>query len=537
MSAILRNNIVVDPKDKKKVDERGAGSGQSAVAPAKNISKKWRHSEDPAFELMVGAEFLGQEPDIPAILEGYHDSPFDPSKRRVLGRLMGIFAMDYQGAKSEERNFLKRLLASRNAKEGYVANRALHMCRAPNVIRRTLALAVAHSRLEHGPIRGFIGAVQARIAATTFLLLGPGSQEMVWNLLMRCGLDARGAKKSNADRVLERALILKALAARRTQLGPWQKVEGPIAMQEISQFATEIRGVAVDELAMRTCIWEDSSEVETTYTHSSVAACLRYARGEIDPIWAWREHREDKSVAKSIHTLGYDEEVFPDLERNPLLERPRLHQALAEARLHAHLEFDTVKRQALCAYIAGEELSARMAEQKTLALDIISQLGFDVVQPETLEIMRRDAQGIYRFDAAHAFGLLTSRYTGATYVRRLFSDVLTSGIDPVSQIQDALQCGMPVPLIIYELKKTATKPLLVWEQHEGVSADQVQVAITDMSENKHHTLLARDLVKNELPVVLGKKTRVDAYFAPLALDLLAPPFGFPLPSLGLEDRL
>src|SRR5690606_39032748 len=118
---------------------------------------RWRHALDPAAELMPAAEFLGQDPDFQAILEEHEGSPFDPARRKVLGRLMGVFAMDYQGARSEERRFLRRLLAARNAREGYAANRALHLLGVPHAVRRTLALGVAEARFEVGPPLGFLG--------------------------------------------------------------------------------------------------------------------------------------------------------------------------------------------------------------------------------------------------------------------------------------------------------------------------------------------------------------------------------------------
>ena len=210
-----------------------------------------RFPADPAAELMPAAEFLGHDPDFPAILESFEGSPFDPARRRVLGRLMGVFAMDYQGARSEERRFLRRLLGSRNAREGYAANCALHLCGASHAIRRTLALGVAESRWTYGCRRGFLGAVQARLAATTFQMLGPAARETLWSTLTMAGTDAAGRRVPDADPVIERALVLKALAARRNRFGPWCP-SGPDALDEIVGFAAEIRGLAIERLAVGT---------------------------------------------------------------------------------------------------------------------------------------------------------------------------------------------------------------------------------------------------------------------------------------------
>ena len=167
MTAILRNNATTSRQSVGGAKMGRGGSGKAPLVAGHGIAKvkqQLRKPADPAAELMPAAEFLGHETDYVAILESFPDSPFDPARRKVLGRLMGMFAMDYQGARSAERAFLRRLLLARNAREGYVANRALHLCGAQHALRRTLALGVAESRWEEGRNVGFLGAVQARIA-------------------------------------------------------------------------------------------------------------------------------------------------------------------------------------------------------------------------------------------------------------------------------------------------------------------------------------------------------------------------------------
>ena len=252
MTAILRNNAV-SGREAAVVRDGGGGGSTKGLRRGGPVRRKTDLPEDPAAELMPAAEFLGNETDFVAIMEKFPDSPFDPARRKVLGRLMGMFAVDYQGASPEERRFLKRLLATQNAREGYVANRALHLCGASHVIRRTLALGVAESRFATRPTLGFLGAVQARVSATTFRLLGPQGRETLWNVLTLAGCDEHNRPLSAADRVLERALILKALAARRHRVGPWSTT-GQAALDEITTFATEIRGVRRETLAARTTL-------------------------------------------------------------------------------------------------------------------------------------------------------------------------------------------------------------------------------------------------------------------------------------------
>lgn len=498
------------------------GSGRSPrsrrAAPADN---ELRYPADPAAELMPAAEFLGAEPDFPAILESYEGSPFDPARRRVLGRLMGVFAMDYQGARTEERRFLRRLLAARNAKEGYSANRGLHLNGTEPAIRRTLALGVAESRRSHGPLRGFLGAVQARTAATTLRLLGPEARELIWATLTLAGTRSDGGPVVDSDPVIERALILKALAARRARLGPWAS-DGPEALEEVVQFAREIRGSHVDHLARTTCIAD--------------GAPLEAARGEVDPVHAWAHHGRSGDVREGRATEVDPWEILGELARNPLLERPRYHQALAEARVAAHHPLTDACHSALSAFLTGESVEDPGALDDAFA--VIDEHAFDLADRETVTAIREDARGIYRFDAARALSDLLSRVTGATYLRKVFSDQLTAGTDPIHQIAGSLDAGMAVPVTFQELRERRFRALSVLTSQpvEG-KRREYKLRVSEPAGSLDAYVLGSMLTRPELPEAFGKRSRVDAYFSPAALDLLAPPFGIPFGEIGIEDEL
>jgi hypothetical protein len=500
MAVVMRNNAALaDPR--RSVGEshlRGGGSGRGPYGTAiGKVRTKARYSHDPAAELMPAAEFLGAEPDFSAILEDFRDSPFDPRRRRVLGRLMGVFAMDYQGARAEERGFLRRLLAARNAREGYVANRALHLLKAPQALRRTLALGVAESRYRKGPAHGFLGAVQARIAAATFMLLGPRGREQVWDALTAVG--RRG------DPVAERALILKAVGARRHRLGPWSE-GGDRALGEVTAFATAIRDEPREALAQRT-----DGEA---------------ARAQIDPVFAWAA----SSRATGQETREDIYHALPALDRGPLKDRPRLHQALAEARIRPDL-MATPQAQAVSLYLSGQELSLRRLALVQEATAHLMARGFDIMAEDTLRTIRDDARGLYKFDASAALGLLLSRYSGATYVRREVSDQLTAGLDPADAMGAALSLGLPVPLLIREPRPAHSRAWMV----TGGSAAELHLALPP--EGRRTSLSRAALRAMQLPPALGRKARAEAYFDPAPLDLLAAPFGIPFPDLGITDAL
>lgn len=544
MSAILRNNAVTyNPNALGHATlSGGGGDGRSAgplrAAPAR-VKAKARYSHDPAAELMPAAEFLGAEPDFSAVLEDFQDSPFNPERRRVLGRLMGVFAMDYQSVRSQERAFLRRLLLARNAREGYVANRALHLVRAQHAVRRTLALGVAEARWEEGPIRGYLGAVQARVAATTFALLGPQGREEVWNLLTLAG-HRDGRVGPGADPVIERALILKALGARRHRLGPWSK-EGVGALEEVTEFAHEIRGSWRDTLAARTTLYPgDPNRCAPGLAKRSGAALAVYlAKGELDPVFAWREHGGAREVApENVQAREDIYAALPDLDRSPLLDRPRAHQALAEARAQGEQgagPLTTEEIEALSDYMVG----AQMYESKTQAFErayrVLLTQGFDVIPRKHLEAIRQDAQGIYRFDAAQGFGLLLSRYTGAMYVRRLFSDQMTAGLDPTAQIEASLRQGLVVPVVVRELRLPVMR---AWTAQSAREADDTRlITLWRAPSDEQQELTAKSLLATKLPPPFGRQARAEMFLAPAALDLLAPPFGLAFPELGIQDRL
>ena len=536
---------------------RGGSGRAPIVGGGEKVRRRLRAPEDPAAELMPAAEFLGNETDFAAILEGFRDTPFDPARRRVLGRLMGMFAMDYQGAQPVERRFLRRLLAAGNPREGYVANRGLHLCGAPPVIRRTLALGVAEIRFARGRVVGFLGAVQARVAATTFRLLGPRGRELLWGLLTLAGHGDAGPLP-DADRVIERALILKAVAARRHRLGPWSR-DGETALAEISAFAVGIRGCTRQSLAARTTLIPgDPKQIAPIIAglDDPAARAGLIARGEIDPVFAWQAHgasgeRATAPAATAPAATAPDatapaataesqvhaaDDALPDLDRSALVDRPRLHWAFAQARVRRAEIMLPGEREALSDFITGGKMHDKKVVLKDSGWRIVKDKGFDIAGEEAMQGIRLDAQGIYRFDSARALGDLLSRYTGATYVRRMFSDQITAGADPLKQIVTALIRGLAVPIVVHELKITLVKAFAAigWQ---GDSAGAWQVELTEPSMGKEMHLPAKTLLLPVLPPDFGRRARAEAYMAPAALDLLTPPFGIPFPALGIEDQL
>ncbi|MBI3178307.1 MAG: hypothetical protein HYZ27_01520, partial [Deltaproteobacteria bacterium] len=337
---------------------------------------------------------------------------------------------------------------------------------------------------------------------------------------------------------LERALILKALAARRHRLGPWRK-DGDHALSEIAAFAAEIRGRRREVLAARTTLLPVDPErpaAGLAREHDAAARASFLAHGETDPWFAWVEHGHAEKTDSEPAASESPDDRLGELETSPLIDRPRLHQAIAESRAFAQTPLDEPMREALTDYMAGRGLSAKRLARKDEALAALAEHAFDVAGATAVEAIRQDAQGIYRFDAARSLGDLLCRYTGATYVRRLFSDELTAGSDPLAQITAALARGMPVPLTVRELKLAVSRALLAVGERKA-DVEGLALELCEAGRAAPLVVGGRELLAAVLPPSLGKRARAESFMAPAALDLLAPPFGIPFPELGIEDRL
>jgi hypothetical protein len=235
--------------------------------------------------------------------------------------------------------------------------------------------------------------------------------------------------------------------------------------------------------------------------------------------------------------FAQSEDALPDLDRSPLLDRTRLHQALAEARQAGESLMSVKAREALTQYICGNDLKVEARNDKDDALATLRNRGFDVIRDEVVESIRDDAKGIYKYDAARAFSMLMGRYTGAMYVRRVFSDQITAGAEPLVQIARALTQGFVVPTILAELRKTTVRPMLILESEDDDRKNVTDFVVQPQGHGELIVMPAPSLLASLLPEELGQRLRADAYLAPAALDLLAPPFGIPFPEIGVEDRL
>ncbi|MEW6364977.1 MAG: hypothetical protein AB1714_10095 [Acidobacteriota bacterium] len=175
---------------------------------------------------------------------------------------------------------------------------------------QTLTRAVADRR---GPAlagaKGIMGQQQALDAADAIAKMSPKDHTALDGLLRSAGTGgARGA-----DPQTERALILKAVAARRDRIdtekaGRWETLRrwagrNTNAMNEVSAYAAEIRGKPREELLKKSTtldLNEDAKDeaLQQRWLSSCGATVTQMARAEADPIYALDLH---KRAAEGIH--------------------------------------------------------------------------------------------------------------------------------------------------------------------------------------------------------------------------------------------
>lgn len=202
--------------------------------------------------------------------------------------------------------------------------------RLPSEIVEMLIVGVADSRTNSARGQsGILGARQAKESAHALLTMPEETHAHIKKLLTQAGQTANGNQAPGASAAAEQALILKAVAARRQQLTPGPQADGADthvelvqkenqaasakAVSEVTEFATQIRGMKHDDLINSTTLLDvddkntaeydpdkpdskdernDNDGLYQKFTDSCVPTTAQIVKGEADPIYALRVHRE-----------------------------------------------------------------------------------------------------------------------------------------------------------------------------------------------------------------------------------------------------
>ncbi|MCS7312491.1 MAG: hypothetical protein NZ742_06225 [Acidobacteria bacterium] len=302
-----------------------------------------------------------------------------------------------------------------------------HPRRITDAIVHTLTRGVADRRTHaQAGAEGILGLQQAIDAARALVNMPRSEYDRVVRLLQAAG-QRYGLAVPGADAQVERALILKAVAARTDELsnpGLWDRLRMWIgmptqAMGEIEMYASQIRGTPRDDLIRRSTVLDldgdaQAEALQQRFRTSCTPTSQQIARAEADPIYAWRLHRE------AIHSTSTTGDIADEQRR--LLERaggmacPRDQQGGVGAPPEVTLN-DFVGTYTNRVYTPNE--LADTPEARRAALDRIDQLlrnGVDV----PIAVVWRSGRGHamimtdVRGSGDHRQYLVTDPWTGRT---------------------------------------------------------------------------------------------------------------------------
>jgi hypothetical protein len=230
---------------------------------------------------------------------------------------------------------VKSLLETENAADALRAFlqmttwRGTDLDRTTPEILRALTLGVGNARTDASEGQeGILSIEAARAAQRALVYMSPADYVEISQALALAG-SSTPAGASQADAQTERALILKAVAAREESLrqggeaGPY--LPSGVCLQ-ITQFATLIRGVDSQALIERTSgIDLDGDGVDEAlqqrWQNASAPAVLQMARAEADPIYAWTLHQHALGETTPVSIIGYEQRDLLDRAGGQALQR------------------------------------------------------------------------------------------------------------------------------------------------------------------------------------------------------------------------
>lgn len=177
----------------------------------------------------------------------------------------------------------------------------------PDVVR-ALSMGVGEARTSATQGReGILSNMSAVNAANALIHMPQADYDQIRQALNNAG----SPPSAGADVQTERALILKAVAARNERLcdyTAWNATgQASPAADEVTRFAEAIRGKDASLLIERTTALDLDGDgvneaLQQKFNDSCAQATLQIARAEADPVYAWNLHHSD--VLHNTSTMG-----------------------------------------------------------------------------------------------------------------------------------------------------------------------------------------------------------------------------------------
>lgn len=352
---------------------------------------------------------------------------------------------------------------------------------------------------------GIMGQRQARDAAQSLLNMSESDYADALTLLEQAGRDKDGKPIPGADPRAEQALILKALAARRDNVAP-DPVTAEAAQQcgvskhdqafnDIHQFASDIRGTPRADLIRTTTLMDIDDENTSTmdpnnlvanndtrtdndglyqrYNDSCAPTTQQILRGEMDPVYALRRHRQ--GIDNADPDMEVAREQGDTLAKHggdsTLRQGDHARNALGDQITKAGLTAE--QTQAVNDLATGGKLDPAQRQQAEEAIkQMRAQNGGHPTEGE-IASMRANAanpnsarRGVWQGDAAKELS------NDVTHLDLKEQNVKPEGIAPhLANVETALKDGQPVPFNV------------AWD-HGGVHAMMLTDVRSDPSGSK-----------------------------------------------------
>ncbi len=274
-----------------------------------------------------------------------------PRFEKAFGRHAAHYREVYDKASPEDRAALLRCMDGPNRWNAFATYEKLKGLQGqlatqgktlPDDVVRSLTLGVGVPRTAAQNGReGLMGPSQAMQAARAYASLKPEDKARFDDLMAKAGQDQAGTPALGADANAERALLLKALAARRNEVASPDAATRKRALDTVETFAKDIRGSERGQLIRQTTLldvdekrnestfdprelekqqkgaprWHDAAKdndgIFQKYTMGCVPTSTMVIKGERDPVFALRVHKDLISSATPHSTSGaYEKRVL-----------------------------------------------------------------------------------------------------------------------------------------------------------------------------------------------------------------------------------